>query len=140
MELHPIPPGLWCVPSALVCLTGQPWDAVIHPAINRHGGDPEILDTVTGVPIRVTLAVLSELGYRSRAYRGSNPHATLKTWARLSKEKYPGRALLVRVPEHVVVVKDGRVYDSWQPHGPIGEDHPWKNARARNVYLIERAA
>ena len=87
---------------------------------------------------RASRAVLDELGYNCRRYRGTNPHATVKTWARLSLEKYPGRVLLVRVKEHVVVVSDGRVYDSWSPHGPSGDEHPFATARATHVYLVEK--
>jgi len=138
VELHQIPPGLWCVPSALVAITGQPWDAVIHPALNRHGGSDVLTEVVTGATLSAARAVLDELGYDSRRYRGANPHATVKTWARLSLEKYPGRVLLVGVSNHVVVVSDGRVYDSWSPHGPSGDEHPFATARATHVYLVKR--
>ena len=138
MELHQIPPGLWCIPAALVAITGQPWDAVIHPALNRHGRADMLTDVVTATYFSTALDVLDELGYRCRRYCGTNPNATVRTWARLSLEKYPGRVLFVGVPKHVVVVKDGRVYDSWDPHGSEGSAHPWGTARATQVYLVDK--
>ena len=137
MDLHPIPPGLWCVPSALVCLTGAPWDAVIHPALNRHGGESDLTDIVVGARLSVAVEVLDELGYRCRAYRGTNPHALVRTWAKLSKEKYPGHALFVRVVGHVLVVKDGLIYDNHSPHGAAGDKHTFSNTKSTHVYLVQ---
>lgn len=142
MLIHPIPPNLWCVPSALVALTGAPWDSVIHPALNRH--NPRSVktgDTLTGLVVGATtqaaLATLAELGYTTRRYRGDNPHAQVCTWAARAAIKYPGRALLLFTTTHALVAADGRVYDNHAPHGPPGAEHPYARTRVADAYLVE---
>lgn len=141
--IYPIPPGLWCVPSVLVALTGAPWDAVIHPALNRHNsrsakaGDT-LTGLVTGATISAALATLDELGYTARRYRGAHPHALVASWAAKAAARYPGRTLLLFTPQHALVASKGRVYDNHAPHGPAGADHPYARTRVESVYLVER--
>ena len=136
MDLHPIPPGLWCVPSALVAITGADWESVIHPSLNRHGGAGSLTAMVVGTTMQCAKAVLVELGYTVRPYKHAERH-TLATWAERSLELYPGRVLLIGVPEHAVVVKDGRVFDTWTPHGGPGGTHPFASDTAITVWLVE---
>ena len=135
--IHPIPPGLWCVPSALVAITGEPFDAVIHPALNRHGRADMLTEMVTASSMSAAIATLQELRYRVLRYKKPDLHAKVSVWAQRSKERYPGRILFVSVERHCVVICDGRVYDSWTPHGEVGERHPYRDDKAYDVYLVE---
>jgi hypothetical protein len=143
MKLHPIPPDLWCVPSALAALTGVDAASVLHPALNRHGPKHSvpwcrsITAPVTGATVAAALATLNELGFTARRYRGPNPHAQIRTWASRAQTHYPGRSLLVFTATHALVVQDGQVYDSWVPYGAQGADHPFSHTRAESAYLVE---
>jgi hypothetical protein len=137
MDLHPIPPGLWCVPSALVAITGADFASVIHPALNRHARNDTLTGVVTASTMAAARATLVELGYKVRPYKHAKL-GTVATWAKRSVELYPGRVLMLAVPQHVVIIKDGRVYDSWTPHGAPGATHPYTKDRVHNVWLVER--
>lgn len=135
--LHAIPPGLWCVPSALAAITGADVESVLHPALNRHGCEPSLTDIVVGVYRHVTLDVLWELGYAARRYKGKR-RQHVSTIARMSAERWAGHTVLVFTNEHALVVRDGRVFDNHMPHGPTGKDHPYSAAPIEACYLIER--
>lgn len=136
MKLYPIVPGMWCVPTALYALTGADPESVLHPALNRHSLRAESLcGLVVGASVPAALAVLAELGYACRRYRHGNH--LVGTIAVKSRDRWPGRALLVFTVEHALVVQDGRIYDSWQPHGPLLE-HPFTKTPTTDVFLVER--
>lgn len=142
-RIHSIPPGLFCVPAAIRALTGEPLEAVIVPALNRHASSEHLGDTVAGVNTsRVGRAVLEELGYTIRPYRGdarTGPlRAHLATWARRSRERWPGRTLLLTTQSHCLVALDGVVYDNWMPHGVPGEEHPYAKTTVRWAALVEK--
>lgn len=134
--LHAIPPGLWCVPSALAAITGADVESVIHPALNRHGHEDTLTGLVTGVYRHVTLAALEELGWVARRYKGRA--GKVAALAALSAQRWPGHTLLVFTTQHALVVRDGRVYDSWAPHGPAGADHPYADEPVNGCYLVQR--
>ncbi len=136
MSLHPIPPGLWCVPAALVAITGADFASVVHPALNRHGHASSLTSMVVGSTIRAALATLGELGYSARRYKRGDVRAHVATWAARSR-KYPGRSLFVGVPGHVMVIQDGRVFDTWTPHGEVGALHPYARTTVTAAYLVE---
>jgi hypothetical protein len=136
VNLHPIPPGLWCVPSALVAITGADFATVIHPALNRHGHAASLTSMVVESTMRAALATLRELGYTPRCYKHGDLRAHVATWARRSAH-YPGRTLLIGVPGHVMVIQDGRVYDSWTPHGELGAAHPYGKTTVTSAHLVE---
>jgi hypothetical protein len=92
---------------------------------------------VVGTTMLCARKVLEELGYKVRPYRHHERNASLATWASRSLELYPGRVLLIGVPEHAVVVKDGRVFDTWTPHGGPGGSHPFARDVALTVWLVE---
>jgi hypothetical protein len=144
MKLHPIPPNLFCVPAAVAALTGADLESVVVPGLNRHmqyrGG---LMDTVVGVCTReVVPPLLRELGYRVREYRSDaeagKARAHVATWARRSRERWPGRALLMCTRSHCVVLRDGVVYDNWMPHGVRGEDHPFARSVVVWAALVEK--
>lgn len=137
MHLHPITPGLWCVPAALTALTGADPISVIQPALNRHGGARTLTGLVVGSTIDAALKTLVELNYTARRYKQPDVRARVSSWAKRSQNKYPNRALLVHIPRHVMVIQDGRVYDTWTPHGAF--DHPLAGSVVDAVYLVEQS-
>lgn len=142
-RIHSISPGLFCVPAAIQALTGEPLDAVIVPALNRHGGCQHLGDTVAGVSTAITgRTVLSELGYRVRPYRMNGTAGPLRahvaTWARRSLERWPSRPLLITTRTHCLVVLDWVVYDNHMPHGVSGDDHPYAKTTVRWAALVEK--
>lgn len=142
MTIHPIPPGLFCVPSALCALTGADPVSVIVPAINRHSSYKLGLhDTPAGVRIPVATAVLKEMRYRVRAYKSEAASGQLRayiaTWAARSLERWPDRNLLVSTGCHMLVICNGLVYDSWTPHGVTGKEHPFAKDTVVWAALVE---
>lgn len=140
MRLFPILPGGWCVPSAIQCLTGADYASVIHPAINRHSLAAEkygLCSLVTGVHISVARKVLEELGCDVRQAKSLGRHQ-IRTWAKRSAEKYPGRVLCVSTAGHMLVIKDGRVYDTFAPAGADGAIHPYARDVVTWCALVKR--
>lgn len=138
--IHPIPPGLFCVPAALTAITGAPLETVIVPALNRHMQSQGLLDTVSGVHMHVAHAALEELGYRMRPYRGSASgplRAHVATWATRSL-RWPGRPVLVSTRDHCLVICDGFVHDNWEPRGVLGSEHPFARTTVQTAALIEK--
>ena len=143
-DIHPILNGYYCIPSALMALTGAEPTAVLLPAINRHDHNASSLtDNVAGVGLRAAEAVLAELGYAVRRYRKPDARALLRTWAERSK-KYLGRNLLVctaggrKTPGHALVLRDGRIYDNHTPVGSAGPAHPFAVCVVDYVALVEK--
>lgn len=141
--IYPIPPGLFCVPAAIVALTGADIESVVVPAINRHSGYKLGLhDTVSAVRITVIEAVLKELGCNVRLYKmdaeAGSKNAHIATWAKRSKERWPNKTVIVATHEHCMVICNGRVYDNWSPHGPIGEHHPFAKTTVTWAALVEK--
>lgn len=149
VAVHPIPAGYYCVPSALIALTGADPLSVVVPAIARHSRAQDLLVPPAGVSIPVAEAVLRELGYEPRRYRGDAASgqlsARLFTWAERS-QRWPGRALLVTTrgapsrgePGHALVVCDGRIFDNHYPAGTAPRDHPYSGDVVDYAALVER--
>lgn len=136
LPLHRPPPGMWCVPTALYTLTGADIESVIHPALNRHGHDKSrpLTGLVVGSSINAAIATLMELGYSTRRYK-HNAHR-LSTWQQMSTTRYPDRTFLLGVPGHVLVAQNGRIYDTYTPHG-ASTPHPYATALVTTAYLVE---
>ena len=144
MTLYQIPPGLFCVPAAIYAITGADLEAVIVPSINRHSGYKYGLhDTVTGVMMSAARAVLEELGYKARRYKDGSAgplRAHLATWARRSKERYPGLRFLLATRTHCLALCDGVVHDTFTPFGESGSTHPFAKTTVTWLALIEPPA
>lgn len=135
--MHPIPPGLYCVPSVIVAITGADLMSVVIPALNRAGKEDWLLGPVGGVPTHETVAALESMGWCVRRYRDRDRRAELRTVARLSKERWPGHALLACTSDHALAVQDGLVYDTYTPHGALGANHPFARDRVSFLALVE---
>lgn len=135
--LYPIPMGLYCVPSALAALTGQDFQSVIFPAINRAQKAASLLDPVTGVYIGDTVRVLREFRYVCRPARNLGRHK-VRTWAVQTLARNYPHPMLLGVAGHVVVAYKGRVYDNHRPHGPWGIDHPYAHSVVTYAALVQK--
>lgn len=137
--IYPIAPDHFCVPSALMALTGANPASVIYPSINRHSKNPSLLDGdgITAVRVSVARAVLAELGYRIRPARDKARH-TVATWAARSIERWPDKRLMVTTNDHMLVIQRGVVYDNHAPAGMFGERHPFANSIVTSCNLVER--
>jgi hypothetical protein len=137
---HPIPSGLFCVPTAICALTGADPAAAVIPAINRAERAESLLIPPEGVHITAIAPALRDLGYVARRYRKPDLFARLSTWARRSL-RYPGRGLLVCTAGrhgHAVAVQDGRIYDNHAPRGTGPDEHPFSRCLVDWVALVER--
>ena len=139
MKIHPIPPGLWCVPSALVALTGDDWESVIQPALNRHAGADTLTGMVVGSTMQAAIATLQERRYKVlRCKTLGQSRRRLDKVATWAATKYPGESFLVALPEHAAALHNGRIYDSWTPHGAPAAEHAFKNASVSDLYLVRK--
>ncbi len=139
--IHPIPNGLFCVPSAICALTGADAASVVIPAINRVDRAASLLEPPAGVAVTTARAVLAELGYVTRRYKQADLRARLSTWATRSAQRYPGRTLLVTTsgrPGHALVLEDGRIYDNHLPAGAAPTAHPFSHHLVDEVLLVEK--
>lgn len=149
MTVYHIPPGLYCVPSALCALTGADAASVIVPAINRHSRERDLLEAPAGVRVAVARAVLEELGYVVRPFRFDAPcgplNARVATWARRTA-RWPGRAVFVTTrggkknPGHALVIADERVYDNHVAVGAGPDEHPFSRDVVSFAALVEKRA
>lgn len=145
--IHPIPNGYFCVPAALAALTGEPLDAVLVPAINRHAAATDLIEAPAGVSTRVVRAVLEELGYAFRPYRAGSAgplRARLATWLARSTT-WPDRSLYVTTVgrgggSHALAVRNGLAYDNHVPLGANRATHPFRTAIVDSVAWVERRA
>lgn len=133
--LYPIPPGFFCVPSALLALTGADYQSVIFPALNRAADGDRLLDAVGPAYRAAALRVLNELGYACRPAREPT-RRTVATW---SARKYAW-PLLLFVRRHVVVAYRERVFDNHAPHGPAAAEHPYARSIVEAAYLVQKRA
>ncbi len=139
--IHPIPDGLFCVPSAICAITGADPSSVVIPAINRHDRAASLLEPPAGVAVTTARAVLAELGYVTRRYKHDDLRARLSTWAARSATRYSGRTLFVTTSGrlgHALVVEDGRIYDNHLPAGAAPRAHPFSHHLVDEVFLVER--
>jgi hypothetical protein len=135
-RIFPIVPGLFCVPSALVALTGADFASVIFPALNRAARADTLTGAVAGAFIRDTLTVLDEMGYDCRRAKAKERRKVM-SWAKLSADRNYPYPLLLHVRSHVVVAFQGKVFDNHMPHGPIGHDHPFAHSIVMDAYLVQ---
>lgn len=133
--IFPIPPNLYCVPAALVAITGAPLDAVVLPALNRAGANPTLLDDPGPTTMRVAEEALSLMSYR--VLRPREPlHGSLLTHAReWSSKEHP---VLASTRHHALVIWRGKVYDTFVPGGCEAETHPHARKRLTHAAMIVR--
>lgn len=137
----PIPPGLYCVPSAIIALTGAEPHSVVFPALNRVQKSPWMHGPVGGVHIHHTKEALGQMGWNVREHKGTGMHegrARLKTWALRSGGRYKGLRLLVATTDHMLALYDGKVYDCNTPYGGDGAKHAYANDTVRWAAVIEK--
>jgi len=136
MRLHPIPPGLYCVPAALCAITGLDMRQVIAPAIRRiepvHGsGNPTL------VWLSTLITVLCEQGYGLRWVETSVQPLWTLTGCFPEDE-----VLLISIADppgaHVAVAQGARIYDSIAPEGMAAHEHPLSLNDVNHVAVVNR--
>lgn len=135
--LFRIPPGLYCVPTALVAITGKDYESVIWPALNRHGHKPLLNNPVEGATMQAATKTLEELGYTVRKYidKKEKPlRAQVRTWAK----RFPNHTILIATDRHCLVLRDGRVFDTYHPHGPAAKDHTYARSIVTWAALVRK--
>ncbi len=135
--MHSIPPGLYCVPAAIAAITGADLESVIFPALNRADKEGWLCGPVEGIHINNTQKALEQMGWNVRRYKHKLP-ATLLALTKMSKQRWPGKRLLVATKDHMLAVLDGQVYDTFTPFGGEGAIHPFARDRVWFPALIER--
>jgi len=136
-EMYPIPVGLYCVPAALVALTGADFESVIFPALNRASGAQWLIGPVAGIQMGYAKKALEEMGWNVRRYKHSG-RLSLALWSLMSVERWPERKLLVATDTHALAVCNGRVYDTFTPYGGEGNKHPFAKDIVEWASLIEK--
>lgn len=138
--LHAPTRGMFCVPTAIEIITGADPESVIFPALNRGcPGRWTLLQAPSGEHMSNARRALEEMGWRVREYRGKQPLGSLvSTWAK----RFPDHTILIAAggkgEHHCLVLRNGNVYDSWEPHGKPGDVHPYHNTKVRWAALVDR--
>jgi hypothetical protein len=101
-----------CVPFALSYLTGKPADEVLS-LLQEDGGYSA---RKKSFPRTVYIPLLEMLGAKITA-RVVEPHMTVKRWASILAKRGDRAPWLIRVSGHVVVYRDGTLYDNGDPSG-----------------------
>jgi hypothetical protein len=89
----------------------------------------------------VAVAIMPRLGFRVVNYKGVGP-LIASGWARWSSRWFPGTPLLLLIGGdgcpggHVVIARDGLLYDNGNPDGLTGLDHPCASAIVRCVLRL----
>lgn len=126
--IHPIPPGLYCVPAALCALTGEPLDAVVVPALNRAARHADLSGDPGPMSMRTAEVALREMGCRVMRYKHPMysrvivKRQQLRTWASAWRTKL--HPILVATGNHALVLHQGVVYDTKVPGGCDAARHP----------------
>ena len=132
--MNPIPPGIFCVPAIIVGITGADLESVVYPSLNRN--DPRnhewLHGPVNGVHTHTILKVLEEMGWQVRRYRDRARRSQVMTWAKLSKERWPGEKILLLTNDHALAVEDGLVYDTFTPYG----GHPERHSFRKDIVIL----
>lgn len=137
-SLYDVPPGPYCVPAALVALTGRDLTSVILPALNRHAGNGTFFDDVGPTNTRrVAVPALQEMGYRVFAH-GKIERGDERPTLRAVANRYPSRRMLATVKGHALAILDGRVWDTATPYGAPVEDHPDRDRRVTGLWIVEK--
>lgn len=119
-------------------ITGADPESVIFPALNRGRRDT-LIGAVAGEHMTNARRALEEMGWRVREYRGKEPlHSLISTWAK----RFPHHTILIAAggkdEHHCLVLRGGRVYDSWEPHGMSGDTHPYANTKVRWAAVVDK--
>lgn len=131
--------GMYCVPTALEIITGEDPHTVLFPAMNRHQHSNNTLTgDVAGYRMPQARKVLEELGYIVREYKGDRLGALVRDWA----ARFPNHTIIASCggndEHHCIVMRNGKVYDSWEPKGIEASRHPFHNTRVRYAALIQK--
>ncbi len=140
VRAYHVPPGLYCVPSAICALTGADLESVVLPALNRAQKAGWLLGPVDGVRTNEAEKALDDMGWHVRRHKGAGSRK-LFTWAVLSGTVYRDKRLLVATRDHMLALVNGKVYDTFTPYGleavAGGQRHPYHHAIVTYVALLQ---
>jgi hypothetical protein len=131
--IHPIPPGLTCVPAAVAALTGAPLDCVVLPALNRHSRSALLHAAPGGLHMHAAEAALREMGFRVLRLHDPGRHK-VSWWAR-QELSHP---ILIATQTHAMVIDHAMVYDTFTPVGCPGDRHPYAKDIVTYVTQVRR--
>lgn len=121
----------FCVPFALSFVSGKTPNEIAD-MIREERGDGR---PVRGVQAIFYKAVLSVLGFAITATVRS-PGMTVRKWA-ANRAKWGDKTTwLVRVAGHIVVYRDGVVYDNHRKSGTAPEMHDYGSSRVREAIQL----
>lgn len=124
----------FCVPFALAFISGKTPDDIAELVQEVRGdGRP-----VRGVSPLVYLKILKEtLGFKITA-EVVRPGMTIRKWA-ANRVKWADKSTwLVRSAGHIMVYRDGVLYDNHARVGLPFADHKFANRRLRNAMQVSR--
>ena len=138
--LHAPTLGMFCVPTAIELITGADPQSVIFPALNRVSRRDTLTGDVAGEHMGNARRALEQMGWTVRAYNGKRPlNSLVSTWAK----RFPDHTILIAAggkdERHCLVLRGGKVYDSWEPHGVPGDFHPFANTKVRWAAIVQRS-
>ncbi len=134
--IHPVPPGLYCVPSAVCALTGEDPTSVVLPALNRAAHRCSLLADPGPTLVSDALVALAELGYVARRARSTLVHHRVRWWTERAVKRRYASPLLLAVRRHAVVAWAGLVVDNHVPAGCLPAEHPFGNAVVVDAWLV----
>lgn len=127
---------LWCGPAAIAAITGQP-TSVITQMIRGVNGKTK----VTGTSNAELLAVMRRLGYaRIECLELARERMTLARFAKLHRKMFAGRATVVNVTDHYVVLAGRRFVDSSRRDPVLISDAPYRRAIVKRAWSFEKVA
>lgn len=102
---------MYCVPAALSIITGRQYDDCVS-LIKHYLGDVNVTGVFVGVPVKI----LDSLGYNLTPLKAEGSYT-------LSSFKGIKGTYLCETRGHVVVIKDGKMFDNGHPYGTTPTSH-----------------
>jgi hypothetical protein len=138
--------GIWAHANIAGLPAGRETLDLFRPYVDRGWVECDDAGHVVSIAMPETaVALLPSLGFRVASYAGTGP-AFAVGWARWSTRLYRGVPLLLVVESmmpdagakdtHVLVARDGALFDNNVPAGRSGADHPYAAARVLNVLRL----
>jgi hypothetical protein len=123
----------WCVPFALAFISGKTPNDIVD-LIKEERGETR---AVRGVNQRHYLPVLAHLGFKITA-TVRRPGMTIRKWA-ANRAKWGDKSTwLITNVGHMMVYRDGIIYDNGHPDGSPVSIHKYGVARLRDAWQVSR--
>lgn len=121
----------YCVPFALSFISGKTPDDIAE-LIREERGDGRPVRGVLGMHYK---PVLRHLGFKITA-TVHRPRMTVRKWA-ANRAKWADKSTwLVRVAGHIMVYRDGIIYDNQQKAGAAHDAHEYSNSHVSEAFQV----